>query len=130
MHSIFKCEKNYDKKAKASHFTEKYYCFMLQTKAEHQGSKTYFHEFHRIGPKNNYIARTSITNKNQILHSFRFRKNDPKNTLKAHIRNPNGKLTITSSCRQTIFTPLHENQNLEGTYLRFQSPILTYCTGF
>ena len=84
MHSYIKHKKYYDKKAKASPLKEKGYCFILQPKAEHQGSKIPFRDFRWIGPylvekvlpNNNYIVRKLNTNKTQILHKIRLRKNN------------------------------------------------------
>ena len=50
MQSYIKYKKYYDKKTKASPLEEKYYCFILQPKANHQGSKIPFRDFHWIGP--------------------------------------------------------------------------------
>ena len=72
----------YDKKAKASPSKEKDYCFILQPKADHQGSKIPFRDFRWIGPylvekvlpNKNYTVRKLNTNKTQILHRIRLRK--------------------------------------------------------
>ena len=45
MQSYIKYKKYYDKKAKASPLKEKDYCFILQPKADHQGSKIPFRDF-------------------------------------------------------------------------------------
>ena len=74
------------KKAKASPFKEKNYCFILQPKANHQGSKVPFYDFRWIGPylvekvlpNNKYIVRKLNTNKTQILHRIRLRKYNPE----------------------------------------------------
>ena len=86
MQSYIKYKKYYDKKAKASPLKEKDYCFILQAKADHQGSKIPFRDFRWIGPylvekvlpSNNYIVRKLNTNKTQILHRIRLRKYNPK----------------------------------------------------
>ena len=86
MQSYIKYKKYYDKKPKASPLKEKDYCFILQPKADHQGSKIPFRDFHWIGPylveKNlpniNYIVRKLNTNKTQILHRIRLRKYNPE----------------------------------------------------
>ena len=62
------------------------YCYILQPKADHQGSKIPFHDFRWIGPylvekvlpNNNYIVRKLNTNKTQILHRIRLRKYKPE----------------------------------------------------
>ena len=83
---ISNTKKYYDKKAKASPLKEKDYCFILQPKADHQGSKIPFRDFRWIGPyivekvlpNNNYIVRKLHTNKTQILHRIRLRKYNPE----------------------------------------------------
>ena len=84
--SYIKYKKYYDKKAKASPLKEKDYCFILQPKADHQGSKIPFCDFRWIGhylvekvlPNNIYIVRKLNTNKTQTLHRIRLRKYNPK----------------------------------------------------
>ena len=86
MQSYIKYMKFYDKKAKASPLKEKDYCFILQPKADHQGSKIPFRDFRGIGPylvekvlpNNNYIVRKLNTNKTQILQRIRLRKYNPE----------------------------------------------------
>ena len=85
MQSYIKYKKYNDKKAKASPLKENDYCFILQPKADHQGSKKPFREFRWIGPylvekvlpNNNYIVRKLNTNKTQILYRIRLRKYNP-----------------------------------------------------
>ena len=50
MQSYIKYKRYYDKKAKASPLKEKDYYFILQPKADHQGSKIPFRDFRWIGP--------------------------------------------------------------------------------
>ena len=86
MQSYIKYKRYYDKKAKASPLKEKDHCFILQPKADHQGSKIPFRDFRWIGPylvekllpNNNYIVRKLNTNKTQILHRIRLRKYNPE----------------------------------------------------
>ena len=86
MQSYIKYKKYYDKKAKASPLKEKDYCFILQPKADHQGSKIPLRDFRWIGPylvekvlpNNNYIVRKLNTNNTQILHRIRLRKYNPE----------------------------------------------------
>ena len=86
MQSYIKYKKYYDKKAKAPPLKEKDYCFILQPKADHQGSKIPFRDFRWIGsylvekvlPNNNYIVRKLNTNKTQSLHRIRLRKYNPE----------------------------------------------------
>ena len=86
MQSYIKYKRYYDKKANASPLKEKDYCFILQPKADHQGSKIPFRDFRWIGPyivekvlpNNNYIVRKLNTNKTQFLHRIRLRKYNPE----------------------------------------------------
>ena len=86
MQSYIKYKRYYEKKAKASPSKEKDYCFILQPKADHQGSKIPFLDFRWIGPyivekvlpNHNYIVRRLNTNKTQILHRIRLRKYNPE----------------------------------------------------
>ena len=86
MQSYIKYKKYYDKKAKTSPLKEKDYFFILQPKADHQGSKIPFRDFRWIGPylveevlpNNIYIVRKLNTNKTQILHRIRLRKYNPE----------------------------------------------------
>ena len=63
-------------KAKASPLKMKDYCFILQPKADHQGSRKHSSDFQWIGPfsvekvppNNNNLVRKLETNKPQILH--------------------------------------------------------------
>ena len=75
----------YDKKANASKPKEADYVYILQPKADHQGSKIPFTEFRWIGPyivekllpNNNYLVRKIGTNKTQVLHQMRMRQFTP-----------------------------------------------------
>ena len=86
MQSYIKYKQYYDKKAKASLLKEKDYCFILQPKVDHQGSKIPFRDFRWIGPylvekvlpNNNYIVWKLNTKKTQILHRVRLRKFNPE----------------------------------------------------
>ena len=86
MQSYIKYKRYYNKKAKASPLKEKNFCFLFQPKADHQGSKLPFCNFHWIGPylvekvqpNNIYIVRKPTTNKTQILHRICLRKYNPE----------------------------------------------------
>ena len=86
MQSYIKYKRYYNKKAKTSPLKEKDYCYKLQPKADHQGSKIPFRDtrwirpylVEKVLPNNNYIVRKLNTNKTQILHRIRFRKYNPK----------------------------------------------------
>ena len=89
MQAYIKNKANYDKKANASKLKEAEYIYVLQTKADHQGSKTPFTEFRWIGPyvlekvlpNNNYLVRKIGTSKTQLLHRMRMRQFTPHQPL-------------------------------------------------
>ena len=74
-----------DKKANASKLKEAGFVYVLQPKADYQGSKFRFAEFRWIGPyiiekvlpNDNYLVRKIGTNKTQILHRMRMRQLTP-----------------------------------------------------
>ena len=76
MQAYIKYNAYYDKKANASKLKEADYVYILQPKADHQGSKIPFTEFRWIGPfiiekalpNSNYLVRKIGTNKTQVLH--------------------------------------------------------------
>ena len=76
MQAYIKYKAYYDKKANASKPEQADYVFILQPKADHQGSKIPLTDFRWIGPyiiekvlpNNNYLVRKIGTNKTQILH--------------------------------------------------------------
>ena len=65
------------------------YVYILQPKADHQGSKIPFTDFRWIGPSiiekvllnNNYLVRKIGTNKTQILHRMRLRQFTPRQPI-------------------------------------------------
>ena len=81
MQSYLKYKEYYDRKAKAAPLQEKDLCFVLQPKADTQGSKIPFRDFRWTGPfvvqkvlpNNKYIVRRLNTNKTQILHRIRLK---------------------------------------------------------
>ena len=86
MQAYIKYKAYYDKKANASKLLkDAYYVYILQPKADHQGSKIPFTEFRRIGPyiiekvlpNNIYLVRNIGTNKTQVLHRMRMRQFTP-----------------------------------------------------
>ena len=89
MQSYLKYKEYYDRKAKAAPLQEKDYCFVLQPKADSQGSKIPFRDYRWTGPfvvqkvlpNNNYIVRRLNTNKTQILHRIRLKKFVPNAPL-------------------------------------------------
>ena len=86
MQAYIKYKAYYDKKAKASKLKEADYVYILQLKADHQGSKIPFTEYRWIGPyifekvlpNNNYLVRKIGTNKTQVLHRMRMRQFTPR----------------------------------------------------
>ena len=79
----------YDKKANASKLKQSDYVYILQPKADHQGSKIPLADFRWIGPyivekvlrNNNYVVRKIGTNKTQILHRMRLRQFTPRQPI-------------------------------------------------
>ena len=71
-----------DKKANASKLKQSNYVYILQPKADHQGSKIPFTDFRwnglyiteKVLPNNNYLVRRIGNNKAQILHRKRLRQ--------------------------------------------------------
>ena len=89
MQSYIEYKEYYDRKAKAAPLREGDYCFVLQPKADHQGSKILFRDYRWVGPfiiqkvlpNENYIVRRLNTNKTQILHCIRLKKFVPNQPL-------------------------------------------------
>ena len=94
MQSYIKYEEYYDRKAKAAPLKENDYCFVLQPKADHQGSKIPFRDYRWVGPfivqkvlpNENYIVRRMNTNKTQILHRIRLERFVPNQPLEDNFR--------------------------------------------
>ena len=86
MQAYFKYKAYYDKEANASKLKEADYVYILQPRADHQGSNIPFTEFRWIGPyiiekvlpNNNYLVRKIGTNKTQVLHRMRMRQFTPR----------------------------------------------------
>ena len=86
MQAYIKYKAYYDKQANASKIEKADYVYILQPKADHQGSKIPFTEFRWIGPyiiekvlsNNNYLVRKIGTNKTQVLHRMRIRQFTPR----------------------------------------------------
>ena len=86
MQAYIKYKAYSDKKANASKLKEADYVYILQPKAEHQGSKIPFTEFRWIGPyiiekvlpNNKYLLRKIGTNKTQVRHRMRMRQFTPR----------------------------------------------------
>ena len=94
MQSYIKYKEYYDRKAKAAPLKESEYCFVLQPKADNQGSKIPFRDYRWVGPfivqkvlqNENYIVRQLNTNKTQILHRIRLKKFIPNQPLEVNFR--------------------------------------------
>ena len=94
MQSYIKYKEYYDRKAKAAPLKENDYCFVLQPKADHQGSKIPFRDYRWVGPfvvqkvlpNENYIVRRINTNKTQILHRIRLKSFIPNQPLEDNFR--------------------------------------------
>ena len=94
MQSYVKYKEYYDRKAKAVPLKESDYCFVLQPKADHRGSKIPFKDYRWVGPfivqkvlpNEKYIVRRLNTNKTQILHRIRLKKFVPNQPLEDHFR--------------------------------------------
>ena len=89
MQAYIKYKAYYDKKANASKLKKTNYVYILQPKADHQGSKIPFTYFRWIGPyiiekvlpNNNYLVRKIGTNETQLLHRMRMRQFTPRQPL-------------------------------------------------
>ena len=77
-----KIEGYYDKNANESKLIEVEYVYVLQLKADHQGSEILFTEFRWLGPyiiekvppNNKYMERKIVTIKIQVFHCMRMRQ--------------------------------------------------------
>ena len=94
MQSYIKYKEYYDRKAKVAPIKENDYCFVLQPKSDHQGSKIPFRDYRWVGsfvvqkvlPNENYIVRRINTNKTQILHRIRLKRFVPNQPLEDNFR--------------------------------------------
>ena len=89
MQAYIKYKAYYDKKANATKLKQSVCVYILQPKADHQGSKISFTDFRWIGPyivekvlpNNNYVLRKIGTNKTKILHRMRVRHFTPRQPI-------------------------------------------------
>ena len=89
MQADIKYKTYYDKKANASKLKQSDYVYILQPKADHQGSKIPFTGFRWIGPyiiekvlpNSKYFVHKIGTNKTQILHRMRLRHFTPRQPI-------------------------------------------------
>ena len=94
MQSYIKPQGFYDRKANATPLKEGDYCFVLQPKADNQGSKIPFKDYcwfgpfiiQKVLPNENYIVRRLKTNKTQIMHRIRLKKFAPNQLLEDNFR--------------------------------------------
>ena len=107
MQAYIKYKAYYDKKANASKHKEADYLYILQPKADHQGSKIPFTEFRwicpyvieKVLPNNNYLVRKIGTNKTQMIHRMRMRQLTPRQppadiTVKPQEYKPNPEVSL------------------------------------
>ena len=88
MQSYLKYKEYYDRKAKKAALKQKYFCFILQPKANTQVSKIPFfgpYRVEKVLPNDNYIVRRLNTNKAQILRRIKLKNIVPITTLEAII---------------------------------------------
>ena len=117
MHSYLKYKEYYDDKARAAPLNEKDYCFVLQHKADHQGSKFPFRDYRWVGPfvvqkvlpNENYKVRRLITNKTKKLHRIRLTKTVPNQPLEDSYREE----TLQPSEERTNFGDQFETRGNE-----------------
>ena len=89
MQAYIKYKAYYDRKTNASKLKQADCVFILQPKADHQGSKIPFTDFRWIGPyiieklspNKNYLVRKIGTNKTQVLHRMRLQQFTPRQPL-------------------------------------------------
>ena len=81
MQSYIRYKKHYDKNTEAPSFQEKDYCYVLQAKADDQGSKLLFREFTwidlyvvKVLPNENCLLRKLNSNKTQFYIASDFAK--------------------------------------------------------
>ena len=119
------------KKARASRSKEKDCCFILQPKADREGSKKPFRGFRWIGPylvekvlpNNEYFVRKLNTNKIQIFHRIRLRTYNPGKPPEDHYQETHWQIDDNIVIPKMIYTPLHGKRNLVDIYLTFLSHI-------
>ena len=134
MQSYIKYKEYYDRKAKAAPLKENEYCFVLQPKADNQGSKIPLRDYRWVGPfvvqkvlpNENYIVRRINTNKTQILHRIRLKKFVPNQPLEDNFREqqlqPGEEIVIP---QDDLYVITWETDFGEQLVTRGQSPIPT-----
>ena len=112
MQSYIKYKEYYDRKAKAAPLKENEYCFVLQPKADNQGSKIPFRDYRWVGPfvvqkilpNENYIVRRSIRTKLKFCIAFVLRSLSPINRLRIVSENNSCSQMKKLSFRKMIYT--------------------------
>ena len=139
MQAYIKYEAYYDKKANASKFQEADYVYILQPKADHQGSKIPFTELRWMGPyivekvlpNNNYLVRKIGTDKTQVHHRMRMRQFTPRQPpadiqVNPHEYKPDPEVSIiTTICMQERGSVIMNSQFLTMEIMVQRSPTRT-----
>ena len=117
MPSYIKYKEYYDRKAKAAPLKERGYCFVLEPKAGHQGSKIPFRDYRWVGrfiiqkvlPNEKNIVRRTII-KSLILHRIRLKNFVPSQPQWKIFEKSDYSRTKKLSFRKTICTQLRGRQ--------------------
>ena len=94
MHSYLKYKEFYERKSRAAPLKGSDHCFVLQPKADHQGSQIFFRDYCWVGPfivqkilpNGNYKIRRLKTNKTQILRCIRLKILVPNQPFEDRLR--------------------------------------------
>ena len=140
MQAYIKYKAYYDKRANASKLKEADYVYVLQPKADHQGSQIPFTEFRRMGPyivekvlpNNNYLVRKIGTDKTQVLHRMRMRQFTPRQPpadiqVNPHEYKPDPEVSINhdTTCMQGRGSIIMNSQFLTMEIMVQRSPTRT-----
>ena len=121
MRAYIKYKAYYDKKTNASKPKQADYVYILQPKADHQGSKIPFtglDDSEKVLPNNNYLTRKIGTNETQILHRMWLRQFTPANPYQTYqSQHVNVNQTRKLSLNMMINTPEHGSVNMMSQYL-------------
>ena len=125
MQAYIKYKAYYDKNANASKHKQADYVYILQRKADHQGSKIPFTEFRWIGPyiiekvlpNNNYLVSKIGTNKTQVLHRMRMHQFTPRQPAADIIVKPQEYKSDPE------VNPNHDDSYASGWEYDFEQPI-------
>ena len=127
MQAYIKYKAYHDKKANASKLKQADYVFILQPKADHQGSKNPFTDFCWIGlyifekvlPNINYWYAKLALIRRKFFTEWSYDKSHPANryqTYQSH--HANGNETWKLSLNMMIYTPEHGSVNMMSQYLK------------